>query len=573
MRGGSGPVPWGKVLAGGACAGALAAFCLPISNPDLFWHLSAGRWMAENLALPRADWLSYTMEGRPWADFEWLVQTVYYGVWRVTGLGGLWLVKILTLCAGAGLMWRILGLYGVRPAARGLGVLAWALGLTSANDLRPENVSIVLFLAALGFLEARRLGKIRSSARAQAAGAVVFFAFWANIHAGFLYGLILAGAYGLIDVIRPAGTRRSWLLPGLCALGAGGALINPYGLRIYVVPWEHWAAMADLKVFIREWTEPSLRNAWHWPFWALLFCSYGAAILRYVRRRDVPLEHLAALALFGLSASSHARTGVYLVCVAVPVTTAALGAFDWAKRRAGLDRALLAAGFSLAWAFFALFIVKPLSFMRAFDDKYAPGLLVEFLENEKGVLGGRRMLNPWHWGGYLGFRLSPDHKVFVDGRYLFHGLLRPMHEATRAPDKYAAFLDEHGVEFAVLERGRRTVSTRVPLKRGGSVIVERPSYLFFLPKRDWALVHWDPAGRVFARRSAFDAEWIGSREYRHFRPRDLRAAYLKVQEGFAAYEEVEAEVERYVSVVGEGAQADAARRWLRSVKEAPALLN
>ena len=54
------------------CAAAVAALAAlgPVRDPDLWWHLSAGRFLRETLAIPRADWLSHTMAGKPWVDFE-----------------------------------------------------------------------------------------------------------------------------------------------------------------------------------------------------------------------------------------------------------------------------------------------------------------------------------------------------------------------------------------------------------------------------------------------------------------------------------------------------------------------
>ncbi|MBI5210537.1 MAG: hypothetical protein HY927_11255, partial [Elusimicrobia bacterium] len=40
---------------------AASGFLTPVVNPDLYWHLSAGRLMAETLSVPRADWLSHTL--------------------------------------------------------------------------------------------------------------------------------------------------------------------------------------------------------------------------------------------------------------------------------------------------------------------------------------------------------------------------------------------------------------------------------------------------------------------------------------------------------------------------------
>ena len=70
-----------KILLALGAALAASAFFLPVINPDLFWHLSAGRFMFDHGAVPRADFLSWTMAGRPWFDFEWLAQLIYYWLW------------------------------------------------------------------------------------------------------------------------------------------------------------------------------------------------------------------------------------------------------------------------------------------------------------------------------------------------------------------------------------------------------------------------------------------------------------------------------------------------------------
>jgi hypothetical protein len=73
---------WAFILA------AIVLF-LPISSPDLFWHLSAGRWMSDHLALIRTDFLSFTREGVPWINFEWGLQLIWSAIFALGGLWGL----------------------------------------------------------------------------------------------------------------------------------------------------------------------------------------------------------------------------------------------------------------------------------------------------------------------------------------------------------------------------------------------------------------------------------------------------------------------------------------------------
>jgi hypothetical protein len=545
---------------------ALAAFCLPVSNPDLFWHLSAGRWMAEHRAFPRQDWLSTTMLGRPWADFEWLVQLLWYGVMEAAGLSGLWALKVLAFSACAALLWLALGLYAVGPAWRGLAVFWWALGMTSANDLRPENLSVLLFIGLLAWLEARRLGRWRGrSLRLEAAGVGLYFCVWANLHAGFLYGLVLLGIYAGVEAFR-----RSDRLGWLCAAGAVAALLNPYGAQVYIVPWEHWAMREDLALYIKEWHGASMLNRWHWPFWGILFFAFIVICGRFIRRKDTPMEHILAVAAFGLSASAHARTGVYFLAASVPVAAAALtGAESSSARiRARLAKPVFASAFCLGAAFFAWQVVPLLEYGIAFNPGYAPRGAAEFLLRERDALAGRVLLNPWHWGGYLGWRLHPEYRVFTDGRYIFHHLLREMVEARRSPQEMQSFLDRHRVDVVVLEPERGTLPMKVRGKSGEETILRRPAYLFFFPRETWALVYWDTRAVVFVRRAVVAPEWTAGLEYELFRPDDLQAAFLKVGEGLAPYARVAAEVERFAAAVGEGEQTDVARAWLKAVSKA-----
>ncbi|MEI8190050.1 MAG: hypothetical protein WCI75_10075, partial [candidate division NC10 bacterium] len=532
-------------------------------NPDVFWHLSAARWMLEHRAFPSADWLSFTMAGRPWVDFEWLSQLIFHAAWSLGGYGGLWALKLLLFAAGAALLWLFLGLYRTSAAGRAVCVLAWALSLSTANDLRPENFSLVFFTALWGYIESGRLG-----ARAQlrplleGAGFAAFFALWANLHAGFVCGLALLGIYAAADLAK----RRSWRLPGVLALAAAASLLNPYGAALYRVLYEHYGALGELKTFIREWQEPGLHARWLWPFWAVLLASYLAALARQLRSHDVPAEHLACLFLFGISASVHARMSVYFLSAAIPIT-----ACSFAGLAGGRRRALLSAAAAAELGFFFWAVVPELGRFDFFQPRFVPAQLTRFLEAERAPLGGKRLFSPWHWGGYLGFKLTPDMKVFADGRYIFHGLLSPMYAATRSPEDYRAFLDRYDVEVAAIERTRQFLPMEAALKGGRKALLWRPFYLFFLPKKDWALVYWDSQGMAFIRRSAAPPHWLNGREFTAFRPDDLKAAEELLKEGRLRRADLAAEVERFASLAADPADASAARAWLAGLplKKAP----
>lgn len=543
-------------------AGALAAFLLPVTNPDLFWHLSAARWMAAQLAWPRADWLSHTLDGRPWADFEWLSQLVFLAAHRLGGMRGLWLLKAGLYSACAGALWRALAAGGLAVLPRAAAVLAWALAVSPANDLRPENFSLLLFILLFGALERRRRSPLREGTRRWVLGCAGVFALWANLHAGFLYGLALLGIYAAVDLAA----RRGRGLARAALAAAAGALFNPYGFQVYAVPLSHWRELAVLERYIREWQGADILSPWLWPFWAVLAASFAAALGRYLRDRRVPYEHLLALSLFALSGAAHVRTGVYFVSVAVPVAAAALAGWRL-PRAAGVG--LSAAGVLALWAFFARFVVPPLSRGEIFSPAFVPAGAARFMGRERATLAPLRLFNPWHWGGYLGFKLQPHYRVFVDGRYIFHGLLEPMYAAARSPEAYREFLDGQGISLALLERTEQFLPMPVAREGGGERVLLRPFYLFYLPRERWALVYWDRRSLLFVRRAAAPQAWIEAHEYRFYRPGDLEAAALQVREGLARAEAVAAEAGRQAAESGDAALGQWALRWLAGLEPRP----
>lgn len=538
-----------------------ALLALPLANPDLFWHLSAGRWIVSHGALPRADWLSHSKAGAPWADFEWLAEVLYYGLQRLGGMNALWAFKAVLVSASGAAFWRLLSRLGVGVLGCGLGVLAWILASPSANDLRPENFSLLMFPVLLARLEAgRSAGCFKASPRTLVFCAA-YFVLWANLHAGFVYGLGLLALYGASAAFRERSARP--LSP--LAIAAVAVLLNPYGVGVYTVPWEHLNQIAELQTYIFEWQESSMLSRWLAPFWSIMALAFAALAARRVRCGTAPFEHAALLTALAWSAASHVRTVPYFAAAAVPILAAScLEAVPAAARRAG---AWLGTAGTVV---FICFQYGPV-FARGvggLDGLYIPERATRFLETERTAFRGKRLFNPWHWGGYLGWRLEGEVPVFVDGRYIFHDFLAPIYAASDSPQTYAAFMDAHRIEAAVIQHRSQALPMPVIGKDGAHLSLMRPFYIHFLPRQRWALVHWDSRALVFARRDAFDAAWVKAHEYRWFRPDDLSAAALAVDEGTEPFAALAAETNRWaLSAAPE--EARAARDWLAGVARSP----
>jgi len=56
-----------------------------LSDADTWWHLAAGRWIAENRAIPRTDMLSFTVPDHRWINLQWLFDLFAYALFRAGG--------------------------------------------------------------------------------------------------------------------------------------------------------------------------------------------------------------------------------------------------------------------------------------------------------------------------------------------------------------------------------------------------------------------------------------------------------------------------------------------------------
>lgn len=546
-------------LAAGVLA-ALGAIAMPVLNPDLYWHLSAGKYIVQHLRLPSADFLSWTEPGAPWTDFEWLAQIIYYAAWSLAGKAGFFALKFAVLAATFPVFYATLSLNGLKRAAF-FALPAWALALMANSDLRPENFSVLFFSVLLWRLEAARLSaKAWPASPAAFARLTVFFALWANLHAGFAYGLLLLGFYaagGWADrkLWPAAGADPGWRPALAVGAAAAGSLLNPWGFKLYSILLQHAAQSGSMARYLAEWAPPSLANPWHWPFMAFFLVSFLLLLRRFVKERSLPLAHLATLGWLAFEASRHTRHIVFFSMAA------AVFSFDAAARLWGPSalRRWGRFGFGLALVYLSLLVWPRYFAFKVNLGEEAAGA-ASYLKANARELGGRRLYNPWTWGGYLGWALNPDYMVFTDGRYIFHKYLEPVSAAMADQDTWEKFAVERGFELVVFRRDYQLLPFEQAGPKGARTTVPRPSYLLFMPEEKWALVYWDAFSVLFARRGkSLPAE------FKIVRPDDLESVKLALCSGDIKKKAAEAELELYYAAAA-GApsrkEADRFGAWL-----------
>jgi hypothetical protein len=239
------------------------------------------------------------------------------------------------------------------------------------------------------------------------------FVLWANLHGGFLAGFALFGAATVAGVVE----RRAKALPLVLCLVASvlATLINPYGLDYwyYVVN-----AVAMERPGIQEWTPPGLLS-WRSVLGGIYLSMFLVGSLKSKRKPSLQAWTLVAASMM---AAIDARRffAIFLLTLAVFGTDSAAavgimvrdrlrGWWEASRRLLGLT----VIGLSI-WC--ALLTIRHMSQVarEGLDYRHMPVEAMEWLELEGG---GGNLLVHFDYGSYALWRLFPDYRVSVDGRY------------------------------------------------------------------------------------------------------------------------------------------------------------
>lgn len=197
---------------------------------DAGWNIRIGLFVLDH-GIPRSEFLLSTTFGQPHVYWEWLSQTFYAVAYRLGGLNGVVLLAaLLVALTGTGLL-VALRRRGV-PLLLAVGLALLGTALTSITwTARSQLFSLLLTLFWSEWIwrywrdgNPRRLWFFP-----------VAMALWANLHGGFLGGLILLGVAVGVAWIAPhhhgKANPRHLTLALLGTLAA--TLITPWGITLY----------------------------------------------------------------------------------------------------------------------------------------------------------------------------------------------------------------------------------------------------------------------------------------------------------------------------------------------------
>ena len=541
-------------------AGALMILTIrPVPDPDVWFHLALGREVLQSGAIPKADLYSYTSPGGEWISSGWGASVALEWAWRRGGAAGLvWLTYGIAAIAYLLVYFTCTMRYG------GAGILSLLLtGAMFCGYLRltprPELWS-QLFLALLLML-------LISSAEYSICHKgktpmwlwllPLLMTIWANLHAGFMVAYVIIIIYTIWRICNfhklqeyeysefKAFDWRFWapvLISGL------SWLINPYGWRLLALG-PKIKSMPHVKERIMEWmplwavSEPNLPGPAYWGFaiflcfaiaiWAMTrpFSAWqnmpkhktksakGAASTTEIKcggsgqnelmdeiRRTVWLR--LAFGLFLVAMAFLQRRHAGLMAIGICIISAPQAALF--EARIGEFRKILPAAAAMILFIFGIMqyngnLQVGRGFLRTgVQGGLLPAYAVQYLQSNPPP---PHMFNSYGAGGYLLYFLSPEQKVFIDGRL----------------DVYDPKV---WLNYMAIEDGQMSVEEAASKYQLNSFVIfskdaaRNPGHLCWrlAESPDWGLVYFDDAYAIFTRKSGECLEYTREREIRWANP-------------------------------------------------------
>jgi hypothetical protein len=376
-----------------------------LNDSDTYWQIAVGQWILDHGALPRTDIYSFTKAGEPWTSSSWLAQVLYATSYRLAGWTGPVVLAAGSIAATFALFTHIIGRR--IPALYAVAVAMAALVLSMEHFLARPHVLVlpIMVIWAHGLISASERG------RAPSLWLLPWIMLWANLHGGFVFGLVLVGGCALdalwnADRAQHRSVVLRWALFGIAALAA--CCVTPYGWGS-ILAARKILDLGELLHLIYEWMPANFSK--FGAFEMAILTLIGGALYGGVKLS--PPRIALALGLLHM-ALAHVRN-VEIFALLLPIVVLAPVASQFALRPAWPARAIpsmpLTAAILLLGGWTWL-VAANTSFTP--PESQSPAAAVDALKAHNP----KRVLNDLPFGGYLIWRQIP---VFVDGRAELYG--------------------------------------------------------------------------------------------------------------------------------------------------------
>ncbi len=504
----------------------------PLNDPDIWWHLKTGHYIIETREIPKEDHFSYTTPSPLQEEqvrgmrSQWLGQVIYAAADRVNGLAGVTMLRnfLIVFPMVVLFLWlRHGGLGLVASAAVVLFPLMIQVFQVFYSFERPQGLSFLLVLLLVMLLERLRShssGPGRARFDMSMALLPALMALWANIHAGFIVGVVIICIYFSAELLTLAwrrlrnspADRAQPVFFAICLAAIAATVFNPntfylsysyieglaskffkdFSQTLTAGPGkEGWVESVVLEFKPLYYFYSELRYQWvmfYWIFTGLLFLSL---FIKYWARRSIDLAELITVGFISFFANYYAR-GLMFSLTVLPfylgktMLELKLPPIKYREvfKVAVVALLIVSIGFLTFTYPGRLGVLLRPSVTSTWISPWYPLGLAHFVEQTK-IPGP--MYNFYTWGGFLIWRLYPRYKVFVDGRALDRNISYIADSILKTFPAWRGQLDAYNINFIVIP---------VVFRESGHIIPLAPA---LVREPGWKLVYLRNNSAVFVR--------------------------------------------------------------------------
>ena len=426
---------------------------------DMYHAMALFRETLATGAVPLEDVFAYTPTVSPSVHHEWGFGAILYFAIEALGTGGLGLMALKYALIGC-VMWccyeRTRRNGGSWQLFATLSLLVFPLVWVGCATIRAQLFTLAFLSILLVLLDRDRRGD-----RWWLLAWLPLHCIWLNVHAGFVVGLVAYGFHCLevlwnewADHGLSKAIRRNIHLPLGLMVMIGCTWLNPYG-GLYI---EYlWEGIRMERPLIVEWLP-----LWHTyrPGLALLAWGITVGLTLYALRQNGIRRSFSCLfvLLAAYMAMKHLRHGslyavLWLAIVPASLQPTSLGRAitRWvSEHRNGVY------GFAWKCCVFSLRVMgyyqawQPNLTTTAEDTTPLAAGAVEYLA-DAGFKGN--LMTPFHSGAYVSWKLYPNVKVSMDGRYEAaypHGALAETTDFYKARPGWRETLDKYDTDAVLV---------------------------------------------------------------------------------------------------------------------------
>lgn len=383
------------------------------ADPDLWGHIKFGEEIYTARAIPRYDHYSYIRPDLPWINHEWLSEVIFYLIYNLFGSSGLVIFKTIIGLIITFILWKTISLkvqYLWKTAP--IPILLSASVLTFGFAIRPQ-IFTYLFFGVFLYL----LYLFRHKNKDLLFILPLTMVFWVNLHGGFVAGIGMLGIFLAAEILSKLFNLQNSLeikklkkIAVIFIITIFATLINPYFFKLWLFLS---TALTQNRPYIWEWLPPALN--WIYVDYLILLILSSMAVLLLTKKYT--LSELSLLLITMFLSAKHKRHIPFLGITAVLIIPLCFEHLFFKSRKSVIYAGRLTVIFLIAinslLIFCEIFDNNPNSLQVQVNNTY-PVRTVKFLKDN--CFSGNILID-FDWGEYCIWKLCPNFKVSMDGRY------------------------------------------------------------------------------------------------------------------------------------------------------------